>query len=219
MLWIQRQLHYQTNILENFSKVPEKYPTTKEAVQASYKLVYDRYHGFLVKQMFQSSFDAAPDIHEILYHMNLPHEQLKDDDVVTEAMSDDDNSSWVKDLDVPAQIPLNIEIHRKVDTQSPNIFESFALNFAKKWSKFERFLNQCNRLETSQYSSKNALLHVTSWNRIDHAHTPKELLFTAEKTGTKYDDEISFFASTTGPLLHDLDGLLEKMNMKDPSRC
>lgn len=72
ILWTRRQLHYQTLLLDNVLKVPNKFPSTASAVLAAYNSVYDQFHGWAVQKIFNYSFQSAPEAEEIFKHMN-PH--------------------------------------------------------------------------------------------------------------------------------------------------
>jgi Glycolipid transfer protein (GLTP) len=71
LLWVRRQLAYQTKIFDNVVH-SERFPSMKDAVSDAYKAVYDKYHGWAVQKLFNYSFQAAPDATKILLHMN-PH--------------------------------------------------------------------------------------------------------------------------------------------------
>jgi hypothetical protein len=96
-LWTNRQLHYQTAIFSNTMEVPILFPTSKAALTAAYKQVYEDYHGFFVKAIFQNSFEAAPEPEVVFHFMSLP--SLSDNDDLTVPSSveeEDDCSSWVQ---------------------------------------------------------------------------------------------------------------------------
>jgi hypothetical protein len=82
LLWVRRQLQYQTAIFSNMMEVPSTYPNTNAAVAAAYKEVYNQYHGWAVQKIFNYSFQAAPQAEVIMRFMN-PH-RLKE--VLSEAM-------------------------------------------------------------------------------------------------------------------------------------
>ena len=52
LLWVRRQLQYQTEIFKNV--------LFQTAVRSAYKLEYDDYHGWAVQKIFTYSFKAAP---------------------------------------------------------------------------------------------------------------------------------------------------------------
>lgn len=70
LLWVRRQLHYQTEIFANVLNVPSKFTETRSAVSAAYTEVYGQYHGWAVQKIFNYSFQAAPKAKVIYRHMN-----------------------------------------------------------------------------------------------------------------------------------------------------
>ena len=76
LLWVRRQLQYQTVIFENILEVPSKYPSSKDAVSAAYTEVYGQYHGWAVQKIFTYSFQASPPV-EVIYKFMNPHEAVR----------------------------------------------------------------------------------------------------------------------------------------------
>eukprot|EP00568_Trieres_chinensis_P010220 CAMPEP_0183294632 /NCGR_PEP_ID=MMETSP0160_2-20130417/2891_1 /TAXON_ID=2839 ORGANISM="Odontella Sinensis, Strain Grunow 1884" /NCGR_SAMPLE_ID=MMETSP0160_2 /ASSEMBLY_ACC=CAM_ASM_000250 /LENGTH=786 /DNA_ID=CAMNT_0025455985 /DNA_START=47 /DNA_END=2407 /DNA_ORIENTATION=+ len=71
LLWVRRQLLYQTAIFTNMLDMPSSgFPTAIDAVRAAYSEVYDSFHGWAVQKIFNYSFQAAPDAEVIYRHMN-----------------------------------------------------------------------------------------------------------------------------------------------------
>ena len=70
LLWVRRQLHYQTEIFANVLNVPSKFTETRLAVSAAYTEVYGQFHGWAVQKIFNYSFQAAPQATVIYRHMN-----------------------------------------------------------------------------------------------------------------------------------------------------
>lgn len=70
LLWVRRQLQYQTTIFNNVASVPEVFPTMVDAVGGAYSEVYGDIHGWAVQKIFNYSFQSAPDAHEIFRFMN-----------------------------------------------------------------------------------------------------------------------------------------------------
>jgi len=95
LLWVRRQLHYQTVIFRNVISVPEVYPSAIKAVGAAYSEVYDGVHGWAVQKIFNYSFQAAPDTQEIFQHMN-PVELARVRIAAAEQGSNDD--SFILDI-------------------------------------------------------------------------------------------------------------------------
>mmetsp|Transcript_18097 Transcript_18097/g.25501 ORF Transcript_18097/g.25501 Transcript_18097/m.25501 type:complete len:700 (+) Transcript_18097:322-2421(+) len=70
VIWILRQLQYNTLINANLLEIPHTYPSSKEAVEMAYKKTFDKYHGWALKKIFSYSFQAAPNQNIIYEHMN-----------------------------------------------------------------------------------------------------------------------------------------------------
>jgi len=70
LLWVRRQLVYQTEVFANVLLVPSQYDSVTDAVAAAYSTVYDQFHGWAVQKIFNYSFQAAPDADLIFRHMN-----------------------------------------------------------------------------------------------------------------------------------------------------
>uniref|UniRef100_A0A7R9W955 Glycolipid transfer protein domain-containing protein n=1 Tax=Pseudictyota dubia TaxID=2749911 RepID=A0A7R9W955_9STRA len=74
LLWVRRQLQYQTAIFSNMLKVGSLpgsiFPTAIDAVRSAYSEVYDKFHGWAVQKIFNYSFQAAPEAEVIYKHMN-----------------------------------------------------------------------------------------------------------------------------------------------------
>jgi len=72
LLWVRRQLIYQTAIFKNVLDVPTRFDSSRSAVQSAYDEVYGSLHGWAVQKIFSYSFKAAPEGIEIYRYMN-PH--------------------------------------------------------------------------------------------------------------------------------------------------
>ena len=85
LLWVRRQLAYQTEVFSNVLLVPSQYESVTDAVAAAYSTIYDQFHGWAVQKIFNYSFQAAPDADLIFRHMNPSKLQ----EVTTAAMNGD----------------------------------------------------------------------------------------------------------------------------------
>jgi len=74
LLWTKRQLHYQLVTLGNSLEVPEHYASPKDAASAAYRIVYNDYHGWAVKQIFSQSFSGSPPLDKIWLSINPPND-------------------------------------------------------------------------------------------------------------------------------------------------
>lgn len=73
LLWVRRQLQYQTAIFANILQVPTTFKTANSAVSSAYTDVYGKYHGWAVQKIFGYSFQAAPEVDVIYKYMNPHH--------------------------------------------------------------------------------------------------------------------------------------------------
>lgn len=205
-LWTNRQLHYQTAIFTNTIQIPILFPTSKAAVTAAYKQVYDNYHGFFVKAIFQNSFDAAPEHDVILNFMSIPN--MLDDDALTEPSSgedDDECDSWV-------QIPVDAEPsrHHEQWTEEPtkNPLEEFGNHLTLEWAKFQGFWDQCGGANMNRQPSRNAM----------HVGCTNEMKPISEQASRAVQDDIPSYMNILRPFLLGLDGLIDEMNINDPTK-
>jgi len=70
LLWVRRQLDFQTTVFEKLLEIPQNIPSSVEAFNDAYKHIYSRYHGAAVKKVFTYSLNRAPEIHQVYNCMN-----------------------------------------------------------------------------------------------------------------------------------------------------
>jgi hypothetical protein len=198
LLWVRRQLSYQTALFANVIQVPDRFDSAKSAISAAYNEVYDKYHGWTVQKIFNYSFQAAPDTTEVYKVMNP--RRLKD---VTEAAR-----SKVLGVQMDGRQSLKNE-----DENNP--FEKLGRHIGREWDKLVgpvvRLLDQTSRpkMEHMRGGSdvdEDGSLQVEMENYINqemqkdaHAH-------------------IVAYLSIAQPLLDDLANLFDEFNMDDPTK-
>lgn len=217
LIWICRQLKYQSLIFQNILQVPLVHPTAKMAVTAAYTSTYEAYHGFLVKQVFLSSFDAAPSANEILQHMTPFHpvNELADASSGNSGVNDE-NSNGYNHVD-----------HSSIGTTvtSRNPFEIIGSHFLSEWIKFERFLNQCNGIHAESSASRNGLLVPAKNCSVIDFKTIELLKVSSNKTSKEelpmemVEEEISSFNGTLQPFLSELNVFIDHIGINDPTKC
>jgi hypothetical protein len=185
------------------------FATGKDAVAAAYDFVYDKYHGFFVKQIFKRSFDAAPGADEILSHMNrsyaiLQRSDSNDSDGLTEAMTSDDDSIAPSADDTVALHPSSMK----------NPLDLFVDHIAGEWMKLERFVSQCNGAHADPNKSRD-LLTTSSVGDLANVPTITERSASAAAA----EEEIPSFIAAIHPVLRGLDKMINQFNMNDPSKC
>jgi Glycolipid transfer protein (GLTP) len=200
VLWVRRQLHYQTLLFDNAMKIPSKFSSTAEAVMAAYKSVYDKYHGWAVQKIFNYSFQAAPEAEEIFKHMN-PH---KFKEVVASVHKVQSSSN-----------PTDGQNHLSQEPDE-NPFTSFFKHVGGEWDKlvanvgqvFGQGKDSAAELMVRGGSSGAA---ASAFNKESDALVTKEMVKDAH-------EHISNYLKVVYPLLDDLAILFDDMNMDDPTR-
>ena len=230
VLWTKRQVQYQTRLLANVSQIPVSFPTTSAAVTAAYKATYEDYHGFLVKQIFQRSFEAAPQAQEILCGMNpLPSSTSADSDTVaetdewshagTEVDDNDIDDGW---LQIPVETTTSDPSHDALLSQAAvamaqirteNPLDRVGTFFEEHWIKLQSLIGQCVGVQVDNNPIRNALqVHVDGSHDVEGSvRLTKEALHAA-------DNVIPSFVAVMEPLLDNLERLIAELNMNDPTK-
>lgn len=191
LLWVRRQLHYQTSLFANILQVPKKYPSANTAVSAAYKEVYDRYHGWAVQKIFTYSFQAAPEVDVIYRYMN-PHE-LK----VAQR-----KALQMKGSSRPA-ILGGASDSANDDNEELNPLQKIGNHIGGIWDNVVGIFNK-NEQEVEFADD------AVGGGEIDEFVT-KEMTRNAHEHIQAYLDYVQ-------PMLSDLTGLFDDMNMDDPTK-
>ena len=94
LLWTKRQIDYHSLIIVNLSKIPVAFPSAEAAVKAAYLQVYENYHGFIVKQIFLSSFKAIPQPDVVLNFMDLPLVKVEEERILRISETESSSSTY-----------------------------------------------------------------------------------------------------------------------------
>lgn len=119
ILWMTRQLQFQTEIFSNFTKVPTTYKSAIEAVRVAYKTVFNSYHGWAIQQVFNYSFKGAPPV-ALLFRMMNP-------EILQGMNTEDDGDTVIVDYPAPP----------------PNVTSSFASSIDGDYDDDEDDLVMC----------------------------------------------------------------------------
>ena len=147
IIWMTRQLLFQTEIFANIVEVPGSYKTGIEAIRAAYKTVFNPYHGWAIQQVFNYSFNGAPPVSVIFELLNPGmmdemENQFPDSDPSTvdnpipEVVGASFNSSVDDSID-------GIEFEDMVSCSStehdvPNPVQKLGKDIKKNWEVFAR---------------------------------------------------------------------------------
>ncbi len=194
LLWVRRQLHYQTALFANVIQVPNRFDTARAAISAAYEEVYNRYHGWAVQKIFTYSFQAAPDTSEVYKVMNP--EKFK-------------------------EVTKMAHIHNGKDAlnrSSPNMhaannFENFTRNVSREWDKFAGSIGRIfgngrgRPLEHKRVASGHGSLDAIEME-----------VFVKEQMEIDAHEHIVAYLEVAQPILKDLAALFDEFNMEDPTK-
>jgi len=209
LLWVRRQLHYQTALFANVIQVPDHFATAKDAISAAYTEVYDRYHGWAVQKIFSYSFKAAPDTSEVYKVMNP--EKFRE--VQQEAQSivlEDEASNNSK-----RRMPSHDESQHPLDRLGRHVH--------KEWNKMANAVGAIfsgNGDARSSHSSSSA-----EWVRGGSESAEETSLlalrrekFIKDQMELDAREHIRSYLQIAQPILEDLSQLFEELNMDDPTK-
>jgi hypothetical protein len=144
IVWMNRQLLFQTEIFANMLKVPNTYKTGIEAVRAAYKTVFNPYHGWAIQQVFNYSFNGAPPV-SVLFEMMNPEvmDEIEnyfpetDTEMVDYSVPEAADSSFTSSLDNSTHSHNeDLVSHVSSKEEDLNPFERFGRDTKKNWEKF-----------------------------------------------------------------------------------
>ena len=70
LLWVRRQLEFQTTTFQNLLDIPSKISTPAEALAVAYDHVYMNVHKWATQKIFRYTMQEGPEIHEVYQCMN-----------------------------------------------------------------------------------------------------------------------------------------------------
>jgi Glycolipid transfer protein (GLTP) len=199
LLWVRRQLQYQTVIFENVLEVPTSFPEAHDAVASAYTTVYGQYHGWAVQKIFRYSFQASPPV-EVIYNFMNPHklEEVKQIARTMTSSTETEENGGESEAEVTSneeqQPPENI-FHR-IGWETQRIVDGIVQKFGGDKNK------KRNKGENSDSGLVGAEL---------------EEFINAEMTQSAHDHIMSYL-EVAKPLLVDMSELFDEMNMDDPSK-
>ena len=230
LLWVRRQLHYQTTIFDNIISVPKKFPTCIKAVGDAYTEVYGNLHGWAVQKIFNYSFQSAPEANEIFRHMNPWRlQEVKNaamasvGDLTTIASADD--VSDMSSADDAISIAIGKNRNNPLQDLVKNVgseFEKIGKHIGGEWDKaICNVSNVIKKEDKNCDDSMKAFLNTRGGQKPGtrsgmsdediEEYTSKEM----QKDATEH---IKMFLRTASPVLNDLAGLFNEMNMDDPTK-
>jgi len=228
LLWVRRQLVYQTAIFNNVLDVPSRFDSSRAAVQAAYDEVYGDLHGWAIQKIFNYSFQAAPEGIAIYKYMN-PH-RLKD--VQQEAKAKILGTSVEKKRKFRAPFNLGKLENTPIGKFSRHIgneWNKMACNVVNEWEKLSdnvagnigQLFGQQRQEEASRTKNDCAALTAELDPAIVSDEADKELemeKYISQEMRKDAYDHIKAYLQVVDPLLDDLDALIDEFNMDDPTK-
>jgi len=190
LLWVRRQLQYQTALFSNVLEVSKSFETSNEAISAAYREVYGKFHGWAVQKIFNYSFQAAPEPEVIFKFMN--QEYLKE------------VSQKAKTMKVSNKFASSTDRADGKPEENFNIFQTLGRRIAEEWNKI------CNMPPQNGDNSR-----MAAQTEIDYAEIEDYITREMKKNAHNH---ISDYLGSIEPLLDDLTGLFKEMNMDDPTK-
>lgn len=232
LLWVRRQLHYQTAVFNNVVSVPKIFPNAIAAVASAYSDVYGEIHGWTVQKIFNYSFKSAPHVEEIFCHMNpTRHAEVKmaalnnmSQNDVMDQMDPVTTTILVENSDNSNDNPFFrffSDVHRHVE----NELEKFGDHIGGEWDKV--VCNVSNIIQHDKhdcFSTEKGALSTRGGSGSDKVSSGRgfnddELdRFVKSEMAKDASNHIVSFLKIVKPVLSDLEGLFEEMNMNDPTK-
>ena len=268
LLWVRRQLQYQTVIFSNIINVPGVFPTIMDAVGNAYSEVYGHLHGWTVQKIFNYSFQSAPDAEIIFRHMN----PTKLEEVTSAARNGIvmSNANKKQDIQIESDIMTLSTVDKFLDIQGTPIsqdritFEphhkdrgnplaSFFSHVGSEWDKLGKNIggevdkighhvggewdkivcnlsrvldngnaNDCKinnkkQMDTPRGGAKSKSPKGEEGNVVEMSGDELESYVSKEMAADARQHILSYLDIAV-PLLDDLAGLFDEMNMDDPTK-
>lgn len=230
LLWVRRQLHYQTAVFNNVVSVPKKFPNAIAAVASAYSDVYGEIHGWTVQKIFNYSFKSAPHVEEIFCHMNpTRHAEVKNAALNSIRQNDIVNQMnpvttiLVENSEHSNDNPFFrffSDVHRHVG----NELEKIGDHIGGEWDKvvcnvsniIQHDNHDCFSTEKGALSTRGGSDNKGSSGR---GVNDEELdQFVKSEMAKDASNHIVSFLKIVKPVLNDLEGLFDEMNMNDPTK-
>ena len=201
LLWVRRQLQYQTQLFSNVLQVPKKFSSTQDAVSAAYSEVYDKYHGWAVQKIFNYSFQAAPEAKEIYKFMNPQRLREVTESAKTHALGGEDDDSLHEECGM-----INKEL---------NPIEKLGMHIGNEWNKFAGPVVQLFGMHAPK--SEMNCVRGGSTEPIVELQADIDDYISREMAKDAREHILSYL-EVAQPLLEDLAGLFDELNMDDPTK-
>ncbi|KAG7357023.1 glycolipid transfer protein GLTP [Nitzschia inconspicua] len=235
LLWVRRQLQYQTAIFVNAMET-ERFGSTRAAVQSAYDEVYNRYHGWAVQKIFSYSFQAAPDASEIYKYMDLHKLNEVQKEAFDHFLGQKGNQRNASHGNESSNNPLE-RFGRHIGKE----WDKFAGNVVQEWDNLAMGVGQLfghrpkpvlvlmvttnasPQSTTTAMDMESPVSSPEADQGVAHMHSGPsselavESFINREMEKNAYAHIRSYLQVAT-PLLKDLENLFDEFNMNDPTK-
>jgi len=214
LLWVRRQLHYQTLLFDNVLQIPSHFASTPDAVAAAYKATYDKYHGWAVQKIFTYSFQSAPTAEEIYKHMNP--QKLRDVQAAAQRIRLPSGASFAAEEESSSS-SNQTSLQQQPDEDNP--IESFLKHIGGEWDKILGAIGQL--FDPNNHHSHNNNQKELNVRGGDSGAQPDRAAieqFVTQEMIKDAHEHIQVYLRVAHPLLDDLAALFDEMNMDDPTK-
>lgn len=227
ILWTKRQLHYQVAILSYSLEVPQSYPSAKDAASAAYRVVYDDYHGWAVKQIFSHSFSGSPPLDAVWMNLDPPNDLPE-----TAKVKKKGSNKPGRFQEFPGRTLSDVSEDSKNKKESDDIKFLLALNsinrtIVEKWEDVLRMFN-CGTEEKKKKDnlvlSSDSHFNLSALDQRPAKEAKQESLATDKDQGSDLNPierskrRTEDFVRAISPLIQDLGEMIQTLNMNDPTR-
>lgn len=227
ILWTKRQLHYQVLILSNSLEVPKSYPSAKHAASAAYRIVYDDYHGWAVKQIFSHSFGGSPPLDAVWTNLDPPKDMPE-----TAKFKRKQAKKAGRFQEFPGRTLSDVSDDSKGKKESDDNEFLLALDnmnraIVEKWEDALRMFN-CGTEEKKKRDnlvlSSDSHFNLKALDQVSAKATKQESLVTDKESESDSNPierskrSVEDFVRAMSPLIQGLGEMIQTLNMNDPTR-
>jgi hypothetical protein len=240
VLWSSRQMHYFTSTVANFLEISETYETPKDAGTAAYIEVYGDYHGWAIRKIFCHSMGGSPPAAELWEAMTPPVIKKPNDHQSRSSQRQEECDGGKADFLLMrklSDVSEESQVEEDPDNELLLELENLGRHLAEGWEDLLRYF-RCVATERQSHHPNNLLIPNENYEimkkKLDRAslRALDASLNVSLNVPAKHDvcsstkaDPIqqsragaANFVREMRPLLHEISGLIDELNMNDPTR-
>ena len=245
LLWVKRQLQYNTLFFSNALELPAFYPSAEEAVRAAYHGVYIEYHGWAVKQLFTRTFSGSPPMEKFWKNLSPPTDVPRSNRGKFNRKNEDfEPVSRTNSLTNSDSNLTDRGDHEEHDNEVLVALDKMRVDIVEKWEDLLRMFN-CGK-EEKKKNKENLILSSQSHFNLNQFHrdiadsslpknsedlsdtvslTSNSSSMVADAIATKEQELIEKsrrdtedFVRSFSPVVADLGVMFDQLNMHDPTK-